>query len=287
MSRTPRVFRRAAALRAALGRPRGGLGLVPTMGALHAGHLSLVRRALRQHSRVLVSIFVNPTQFGPDEDYARYPRNLAEDLTQLGPLDGVWVYAPATSDVYPPGFASRVTVGGSLSQGLEGAWRPGHFDGVATVVARLFRLLTPGAAYFGLKDYQQFQVVRRMTTDLGLGVRLVGCPTVREPDGLALSSRNRYLSPAQRQRASALIRALRASRALAERGERRGSALEAAGRVVLGRERGLRVQYFRLVDAGTLAPLELLDRPARLLTACRLGRTRLIDNIGLSGGGLR
>jgi pantoate--beta-alanine ligase len=195
----------------------------------------------------------------------------------------VLVYAPAVEDVYPAGFSSTVRVGGSLAEVLEAAWRPGHFDGVATVVARLFQLLRPAQAYFGLKDYQQFQVIRRMSADLALPLKLTGCPTVRDADGLALSSRNRYLTPAQRSQALALIQALRAAAAAAQRGERRASALQAAGLKRLRAERGLKVQYFSLADAATLAPLKRLDRPARLLTACVLGATRLIDNIAIQG----
>jgi pantoate--beta-alanine ligase len=285
MSAAPRLFHRAAALRQALSRGRGSVGFVPTMGALHAGHLSLVRRARREHARVVVSIFVNPTQFGPGEDFSRYPRTLAADLALLKAEGPVAVYAPAVEDVYPAGFASAVSVGGSLGSLLEAALRPGHFTGVATVVARLFQLVKPDQAYFGLKDYQQFQVIRRMSADLGLGLKLAGCPTVREADGLALSSRNRYLSPLDRAKAAALNRALRAAQAAAARGERSGARIEAAGLKVLRAQRGLAVQYFSLADAATLAPLKRLERPARLLTACRLGTTRLIDNVGIGMGG--
>jgi pantoate--beta-alanine ligase len=282
MSRAPRVFRSAAALRrAAAG--RGTLGLVPTMGALHAGHLSLVRRARREHRQVAVSIFVNPAQFGPHEDFGRYPRTLAADLGLLASVGPVLVYAPPVADVYPAGFASAIRVGGSLGSVLEAAWRPGHFEGVATVVARLLQLLRPDQAYFGLKDYQQFQVIRRMAADLALPPRLTGCPTVREADGLALSSRNRYLTPAQRIQAAALYQALKAGRDLAATGERRASRIEAAGLRVLRAQRGLAVQYFSLADAASLAPLKRLEGSARLLTACRAGATRLIDNLGIKG----
>ena len=279
----PKVFRTAAALRRALAAGRGTVGLVPTMGALHAGHLSLVRRARREHRQVVVSIFVNPTQFGPHEDFSRYPRTLAADRALLAAAGPALVYAPAAADVYPAGFASTVRVGGSLGSVLEAAWRPGHFDGVATVVARLFQLLRPDQAYFGLKDYQQFQVIRRMAADLALPVRLTGCPTVREAGGLALSSRNRYLSPAQRAQAGVLQRALQAGRALAARGEKSGARIQAAGLALLRAQPGLRVQYFSLADASSLAPLERLEGPARLLVAARLGSTRLIDNIAIKG----
>jgi pantoate--beta-alanine ligase len=270
------LFRTAAALLRAVG---PGTGFVPTMGALHAGHLALVRRARRLHRRVVVSIFVNPTQFGPGEDFDRYPRDLDGDRRLLAAIPGVVVYAPAVEEIYPSGFATTVRVGGTLGSELEARFRPGHFDGVATVVARLFALVRPLRAYFGLKDYQQFRVVKRMRDDLGLPVGLTACPTVRERDGLALSSRNRYLSPQERLRATALFRALRAARALAERGERSAARLEAAGLRVLRAEGGLKIQYFTLADAVDLAPLRRLDRPAVLATACLLGRTRLIDNL--------
>jgi pantoate--beta-alanine ligase len=228
---------------------------------------------------VAVSIFVNPTQFGPNEDFKRYPRQLAADRRLLAAVPGVLLYAPSAAEVYPAGFASRIHVGGSLASELEGRFRPGHFDGVATVVARLFALVGAGHAYFGLKDYQQYQVIRRMTADLGLAVKLTGCPTVRERDGLALSSRNRYLSPAERGRATALIRALRAAKGAAKRGERSAGRIQGAGLKALRAVPGLKVQYFNLADAQTLAPLKRLDRPAVLATACWLGKTRLIDNL--------
>jgi pantoate--beta-alanine ligase len=276
-----KLFHRAAELRQALGRGPGGVGLVPTMGALHAGHLSLVRRARREQARVVVSIFVNPTQFGPSEDFSRYPRTLAADLALLASEGPLWVYAPAVEDVYPAGFASAVRVGGALGRVLEAQWRPGHFEGVATVVARLFGLVRPDHAYFGLKDYQQFQVIRRFTRDLGLPIGLTGCPTVREAGGLAMSSRNRYLEPAQRASALALIRALRAAQAAFRAGERSARRLEAAGRAVLRKERALEVQYFSVADPDSLEPLKTLAGSAVALTACRLGKTRLIDNLAL------
>jgi pantoate--beta-alanine ligase len=275
------LFHRASELRRSLSRGKGSVGLVPTMGALHAGHLSLVRRARREQARVVVSIFVNPSQFGPGEDFGRYPRTLAADLDLLRAEGPLWVYAPAVEDVYPAGFSSSVSVGGALGQLLEAQWRPGHFDGVATVVARLFGLVHPDHAYFGLKDFQQFQVIRRLTQDLGLKVGLTGCPTVREADGLAMSSRNRYLEPAQRASALALIRALRAAQAAFKAGERSARRLEAIGRSVLRLERGLTLQYFSVADPSSLEPLKTLRGPAVALTACRLGKTRLIDNLVL------
>jgi pantoate--beta-alanine ligase len=248
------------------------------MGALHEGHLSLVRRALRENARVVVSIFVNPTQFGPHEDFSRYPRDLSGDRRLLAPLGPLLVYAPGVEEIYPAGFATTVKVGGPLGATLDAAWRPGHFEGVATVVARLFALVRPRAAYFGLKDYQQYLVVRRMAADLGIPVRVEGCPIVRESDGLAMSSRNRYLSPELRLKAAALSRALDRVAALAAGGEASAARLRWAGLKELSKVEGLETQYFEVADPGNLLPVRRLDGPARALTACLLGRTRLIDN---------
>lgn len=277
------LARSAQELGWALGRGKGSLGFVPTMGALHKGHLSLVARSRRENARTVVSIFVNPTQFGPKEDFSRYPRTLKADLALLGSLGPMVVFAPRVEDIYPAGFCSSVTVGGTLGSVLEASFRPGHFDGVSTVVARLFGLVRPQRAYFGLKDYQQFQVIRRMNADLGLGLELIGCPTVREDDGLALSSRNRYLKPAERVKALALNRALLASASLAAKGERSAAKLKAAGLKVLKAVPGLKVQYFELAEASSLKPLKRLDAPAVMLTACGLGKTRLIDNMEIKG----
>jgi pantoate--beta-alanine ligase len=260
---------------------RGSIGFVPTMGALHAGHLSLVRRARRENARVVVSVFVNPTQFGQREDFAKYPRDLAADRRLLAPLGPSILFAPGVGEVYPRGFDTTVRVGGSLGRVLEAAWRPGHFEGVATVVARLFALVAPRRAYFGLKDYQQFLVIRRMCLDLGLPVELVPCPTVRETDGLAMSSRNRRLDARRRFLATALVRALLASAALAGQGERSAPRLKAAGMRVLRAAPGLKVQYFEVADPETLLPLRRVRGRAMALTACTLGRVRLIDNISL------
>ena len=275
------VLRNAAALERWRKTGRGSVGFVPTMGALHQGHLSLVQKARRDNPRVLVSIFVNPTQFGPKEDFKRYPRDLGGDSQLLSVVPGTAVYAPSVAEIYPQGFATVVKVGGALGQVLEAEWRPGHFEGVATVVARLFALVKAERAYFGLKDYQQFLVIRRMSADLGLPVKVVGCPIIREADGLAMSSRNRYLEPAQRQAALALSSALRAAKALAAKGEKSPRRLEAAGLRALRKVNGLRVQYFSVADAQSLQPLKRLDRPAFALTACQLGKTRLIDNMSL------
>ncbi|HTB23563.1 MAG TPA: pantoate--beta-alanine ligase [bacterium] len=274
----PLLVRDSAALRRHLAKAKGSVGFVPTMGALHEGHLSLVRRAQRDNGRVVVSIFVNPTQFGSRDDFSRYPRDVEADRRLLAPLGDLLVYAPDASDVYPPGFATRVKVGGSLNAVLEAVWRPGHFEGVATVVARLFALVRPDKAYFGLKDYQQFLVIKRMCADLELPVALVGCATVRESDGLAMSSRNRHLDAEARFKAAALSRALQKMAALASRGERSAQRLRRAGLAVLDRVDGLKTQYLELADPETLLPIRRLEGQAVALCACLLGGTRLIDN---------
>jgi pantoate--beta-alanine ligase len=280
----PRLLRSAAALRRRLRAGTGTVGFVPTMGALHAGHLSLVRRALRENPRVVVSVFVNPTQFGQREDFSKYPRTLAADRRLLAGLRAprpLLLYAPPVEDVYPAGFSTSVSVGGSLGQVLEAAWRPGHFQGVATVVARLFSLVNPSRAYFGLKDYQQFLVLKRMVGDLGLPVEMLGCPTLRETDGLAMSSRNRRLDPRRRRQATALIQALLAAAALASRGETSAAKLRSAGLRVLRAVPGVKVQYFEVADPDSLLPLRRVRGQALALTACVLGGVRLIDNLTL------
>ena len=251
------------------------VGFVPTMGFLHAGHGSLMALARPRCDRLVVSIFVNPLQFGPTEDLSRYPRDLAGD-ERLCAAEGVdVVFAP--TDFYPPDRAPTVSVAG-LTEGLCGAARPGHFDGVTTVVARLFGVVQPQLAAFGEKDFQQLAVIRRMTTDLGLPVEIVGGPLIRDPDGLAMSSRNTYLSADERSRALSLSAALRAVVNAATAGERDVDTLRAAGRAALQVDR---LDYFEIVDPGTLAPLATLDRPARVLVAGWIGRTRLIDNMAV------
>lgn len=274
------VARTVLDLRAAVGEWRkAGLtvGLVPTMGALHAGHQTLVREARATCDRVVLSIFVNPRQFGPAEDFAAYPRQEAQDVARAAAAGAALVFAPDVAEMYPRGFVTSVSVGGP-SQGLESTHRPGHFDGMATVVSKLLLQCGPDRAYFGEKDYQQLQVVRRMVDDLNIPVEIVGVPTVREADGLALSSRNAYLSAEQRAAAPVLARVLRA---IAE-GVKAGRVLsdEIAQGVVRLRTVGFDApDYIALCDAVTLAPMERLDRAARLLVAVRLGKTRLIDNI--------
>ncbi len=253
--------------------------LVPTMGALHAGHLALMEEARRLGERVIASIFVNPTQFGPNEDFSRYPRDLARDLELLGQARVDAAYAPSAEAMYPEGFSTSLQVAG-LSEGLCGAFRPGHFSGVATVVTKLLNQVGPDVALFGEKDFQQLQVIRRAVRDLDLRVEIRGVPTLREADGLALSSRNRYLDEDERARAPRLHAVLRD---VAE-GLRRGEAatlLVAEGRAALERAGFAPVQYLEVRDAETLQPVERVERPARVLAAAYLGRTRLIDNVAV------
>jgi len=254
------------------------LALVPTMGALHEGHLTLVREAAARADRVAVTIFVNPTQFGANEDLDTYPRDLAGDLEKCAEAGAWLVYAPrGPEEVYPEGFQTWVDVG-ELSLGLCGGKRPGHFRGVATVVCKLLSLFRPQVALFGEKDYQQLAVIRRMVRDLDLGAwtEIVGVPIVREADGLAMSSRNAYLSAEERRRALSLKRGLDQARALFEGGESSASVLIDAARSEI--EGSAKIDYVELVDADTLQPLVVVDRRACLLVAAYVGKTRLIDN---------
>ncbi|MBF0294179.1 MAG: pantoate--beta-alanine ligase [Magnetococcales bacterium] len=260
---------------------RERIGFVPTMGALHAGHLSLVRQARLRCDRVVASIFVNPTQFGPNEDFARYPRTLEADQALLAGEGCDALFLPDAGMIYPEGFTTRVSVG-SLGEDLCGRSRPGHFDGVALVVTILFHLVRPAAAFFGLKDYQQFVVIRRLARDLAMPVEVVGLPTVREADGLAMSSRNRYLAPGERERAASLSRALLAARERLRAGERDPAVLEEEALRVL-REGGVtEVEYVAVREAETLAPMERVSGEPVMLLAARVGRARLIDNMVLS-----
>jgi pantoate--beta-alanine ligase len=259
----------------------GYLGLVPTMGYLHEGHLALVRRAKAENEMVAVSIFVNPLQFGPQEDLAAYPRDLAGDLAMLQAEAVDFVFAPTVAEIYPPNFQTSIEVAG-LSQGLEGGHRPGHFKGVATVVAKLFNITGANRAYFGQKDAQQVAVVRQMVSDLALPVELVIVPTQREASGLARSSRNVYLSSAQRGAAAVIYRALRAAQAKYQGGERDSAALRGVVRALLAAEPLANTDYVSLANAETLAELKgLVSRRALLSVAVRFGRTRLIDNVFL------
>lgn len=261
------------------------VAFVPTMGYLHEGHLSLLREARRRGDVVVLSIFVNPTQFGPKEDLSRYPRDLEGDLAKAASAGCDLAFIPSAEAMYPPGFQTWVEPG-PLATGLCGDRRPGHFRGVVTVVAKLFSLVLPDLALFGEKDYQQLRVIARMTRDLDLGVEVVGCPLVREPDGLAMSSRNAYLSPADRARALALSRALFAARDAFAAGERDAAALVARARAVVDAEPAVRLDYLELRDAEELTPVAgAIARPALLAIAAFVGPadrpTRLIDNVVL------
>jgi pantoate--beta-alanine ligase len=247
------------------------------MGFLHDGHLSLVHAARRECDVVVLSIFVNPKQFGPSEDFENYPRNMAQDL-RLARDGGVdVVFTPDVGEVYPAGFQSEVSVHG-LTEPLCGVSRPGHFNGVTTVVTKLFNMVGPDRAYFGQKDYQQAAVIQRMVTDLNMPLTVVVCPTVREPDGLAMSSRNAYLSPVERLAAQVLSRALGVAKAHIAGGERRAEPLEAALREVIAAEPLARLDYVAVCDPQTLSPLETLSETVLVALAVYIGRTRLIDN---------
>jgi pantoate--beta-alanine ligase len=274
----PLVLRAPAEMTAwsAAARARGErIAFVPTMGALHDGHVTLLREARRLGARLALSIFVNPTQFGPNEDLARYPRDLPGDLAKAAGAGTDVAFVPEARDVYPAGFQTTVDVR-ELGRGLCGPFRPGHFAGVATVVCKLFNIVRPDVAVFGQKDYQQLAVVRRMVTDLDMAIEIVGVPTVREADGLAMSSRNAYLSPAERGRALSLSRALFAARDAVAAGAREAEAVVARARGLLDVDR---LDYLELVDADSLQPISAITRPAVLAVAAFIGRTRLIDNV--------
>ena len=254
------------------------LGLVPTMGALHEGHLSLVRRARSENASLVVTIFVNPTQFGPSEDLAAYPRDPERDLTLLETEGADVVFMPPPDEVYPAGYDTWVSVE-RTSAPLEGESRPGHFRGVATVVCKLFNIVRPDRAYFGQKDAQQLQVIRRLNADLNLDVELTAMPTVRESDGLAMSSRNAYLSPDQRSAAPVLYAALQAAQEMYDDGVRQAAAVREAMQRVLAAEPLARPEYVSVADPDTLAELEHIKGPALASLAVRIGTTRLIDNV--------
>lgn len=272
-----RILHTRAELRDALASAPRPVGLVPTMGWLHEGHRALMQRARLEDATTVVSIFVNPRQFGEATDFSRYPRNEARDLAicEAEGVDLVW--APSVEEVYPPGFETSVHVG-AVARPLEGAARPGHFDGVATVVAILFGVVGAEHAYFGQKDAQQVMVIRQMARDLAIATEVIACPTVREPDGLALSSRNVHLTPEQRVAAAVLRRALRAARAAYESGERSGDALRTTMRRILEAEPLADVEYVSVADGTTLDELAQVAGPALASLAVRFGSTRLIDN---------
>jgi pantoate--beta-alanine ligase len=269
-------------LRTALARYRSDgerIALVPTMGALHDGHLSLVDEARRRAERVVMSVFVNPLQFGPADDFARYPRDIPGDAAKAASRGVDLLFTPSPEEVYPAPPVVQVVPRG-LDARWEGEIRPGHFAGVLTVVAKLFNIVQPDVAVFGQKDMQQVTIVRAMARDLDFPVEVAVAPTMREPDGLAMSSRNAYLSPEERVRALSLSRALRAVRqAWSGRGERDAGALAALGRAEIEREDGVRLDYLALVDADRLEPVEVADASTRVIVAARVGATRLLDNI--------
>ena len=257
----------------------GTVGLVPTMGYLHEGHLSLIRRARQECEHVVVSIFVNPTQFGPKEDLSRYPRDLERDMRLIEPYTDL-VWTPTTESMYPPGYQTWVEVD-AMTLPLEGAMRPGHFKGVTTVVAKLFNAVQPHKAYFGQKDAQQAAVIRQMVRDLNFPLEIVVCPIVREPDGLAMSSRNVYLDPDQRKAATVLYRSLRQAREAYENGERNADQLRQVMKDVLASEPLAEMQYVSCADYDTLQELEVVEGKALLSMAVYFGKTRLIDNFVL------
>jgi pantoate--beta-alanine ligase len=262
-------------------RQRGDLiALVPTMGALHVGHISLVEEARRQARRVVMSIFVNPTQFAPDEDFSAYPRTLEADMEKFFAAGGDLIFAPSAAEIYPKGFATRLEVGGPALVGLEDRFRPTHFAGVATVVAKLLNLVKPDVAVFGQKDYQQLKVISQMAVDLDFTARIAGAPIIRESDGLALSSRNLYLSTEDRRIAPKLYAALRDCASNLKRNMPMDAALDLARETL--RESGFQIDYFEARESDTLGPVQAFEAASvRLLVAAKLGRTRLIDNLAV------
>jgi pantoate--beta-alanine ligase len=286
MTARPRIVRTVKALRASIAALRGKrrtVALVPTMGALHDGHISLVRFAREQADRVLVSVFVNPAQFGPQEDFGRYPRTWKADLKNLAREKTDLIFAPSVEVIYPDGFSTRIMPEGPARAGLEDKFRPHFFSGVATVVAKLLIEAMPDIAIFGEKDYQQLLVIRRVALDLDLPVKIVGHPVVREPDGLAYSSRNAYLTPAEREAAPVLHRTLKESAAAIAKGERVSDVL-ARGKQTI-EQAGFVIDYLEARNARTLAPVRSqADGPLRLLVAAKLGNTRLIDNLAVRQG---
>jgi pantoate--beta-alanine ligase len=281
-----RTLRTVAELRAQLKRERNEgrtVGLVPTMGAFHKGHVSLMERARAETDVVVVSLFVNPTQFGPSEDLAAYPRDEARDAAIAEEAGVDVLFAPPVEEVYPDGFQTTVSVG-ALAMPLEGAQRPGHFDGVATVVTKLLNMVGPDVAFFGQKDAQQALIVRRVARDLDIPTRIEVCPTVREADGLAMSSRNAYLAPAERERAVALRRALDAAEQAVAAGEHDATAVAMAARAALN-PFGVEPEYLALVSADTLTPVDRIDGEVLVALAARVGPARLIDNTLVTANG--
>ena len=275
-----KVVNSVAEMRAVRRGLTGSVGLVPTMGYLHEGHLALVRRARSENETVVVSIFVNPTQFGAGEDFQTYPRDPERDLTLLQGEEADVVFMPPAEEMYPAHFSTWVDVQ-QITERLEGAFRPGHFRGVATVVAKLFNIVEPTRAYFGQKDAQQLIVMKRMVSDLNMNLELVAVPTVREPDGLAMSSRNTYLSPAERQAALVLWQALNLASQLWSEGERNAGKIRQKMKALIDCEPLAQIDYISVADAESLEELGEIDRPALVSLAVRVGKTRLIDNFVL------
>lgn len=271
------IVRTLEELRSAKGKMKGTVGLVPTMGFLHAGHISLVKRARKECDHVVVSIFVNPTQFAPNEDFASYPRDLERDAALVKEAGAELVFAPLDDVMYPEGFQTYVTVE-EVTKVLEGAMRPTHFRGVTTVVAKLFNAVQPDKAYFGQKDAQQVAVLSRMVKDLNYNLEMVICPIVREKDGLALSSRNTYLDESQRKAALVLSRALRHARSIFASGERSTKAIREAMDGVFAAEPAAKVQYISIADTVTLQEIDRIESKALVSMAVYMGKTRLIDN---------
>jgi pantoate--beta-alanine ligase len=272
------VVHRISELRALRDKLGGTVGFAPTMGYLHEGHLSLVKQARAENPAVIVSIYVNPAQFGPKEDFGAYPRDLNRDLKLLRDAGVDVVFVPSDEEMYPPGFSSWVDVE-KVTERLEGASRPGHFRGVATVVAKLFNIVRPSRAYFGQKDAQQVIVIKRMVADLNLGIEVAVVPTARESDGLAMSSRNIYLNPGERRAATVLFKALTLARQLATDGEKDAEKIRGQMISLIRKEPLASIDYVSIAHAGTLQELDLIEGPALVSLAVRIGRTRLIDNI--------
>lgn len=280
-----RTFQQVSAMRAymrAVREDRRSVGFVPTMGALHEGHLSLIRRARGDCDVVVVSIFVNPTQFGANEDFSRYPRDLSRDsrLTQEAGVDAL--FNPEVEEIYPSGFQTFVEAP-QIAKRWEGEMRPGHFRGVATVCVKLFQIVQPDRAYFGMKDYQQLKVIERVVSDLNIPLTVVPCPTIREPDGLAMSSRNVYLDAASKNSSLTIYRALKGAEELYEQGELSVSVLEKTMHGILRSDPSIQIDYAVIVDSETLEPIESLEKRGVALIAVRIGNTRLIDNLVLGG----
>lgn len=273
-----RIINTLESLASALQELSHPVGLVPTMGALHQGHLELVRRAKSENESVIVSIFVNPTQFGPKEDFSTYPRNLSNDTQILSQEMVDLVFTPSPQEIYPPGFDTWVEVQ-QLSDRLEGRHRPGHFKGVSTIIVKLFNLIRPDKAYFGEKDAQQLQIIKKLTVDLDMGIEIVSVPTVRNPEGLALSSRNNHLEPDQLNAAPIIYRALNFGKTMIQNGELDCKTLRTNIASIISESPLTKIEYLSISDLETLEELEVVDRPVLISTAVRIGQVRLIDNV--------